>query len=300
MGAALIAIDWGTSSLRAYLMSAEGAILDRRDGSEGVMNVAQGDFAGTLARRLADWPVQSLPVVMCGMVGSRQGWREVPYLDCPAAPADLGRMLSALELPHGGRGWILPGLRCRDDAGVPDVMRGEEAQVLGALAHDEGKGGDADFCLPGTHGKHVRLEGGRILSFTSHMTGEVFALLTRHGILGRLMAQDAAPDDDPFLAGVHRSGDPGGLLHQIFGARSLPLAGELPEAAIGDYLSGILIGAELRATAWRGEVGIIARRQLAARYHLALEALGIRARLHADDLAAHGLWLVARQAGILA
>ncbi|MCW5730881.1 MAG: 2-dehydro-3-deoxygalactonokinase [Alphaproteobacteria bacterium] len=296
----MIAVDWGTSSLRLYLMSADGAVLEAREAAEGIMNVAAGDFAGTLTRRLAGWPADALPILMCGMIGSRQGWREVPYLDCPVAPADLGRALAAVESGRGRGIWILPGLRWRDGAGVPDVMRGEEAQLLGALA-DPGAGADMDCCLPGTHSKHVRIAAGRILSFSSHMTGEVFALLTRQGIIGRLMPGGLmALDADAFAAGIRRAAAPGGLLHQIFGARTLPLMEELPPPAIGDYLSGILIGHELRATRWHGEVRVMAGTELAARYVRAFEALGIPARAMPADLAARGLWLVARRAGILA
>ncbi|MCW5750356.1 MAG: 2-dehydro-3-deoxygalactonokinase [Alphaproteobacteria bacterium] len=297
---ALIAVDWGTSSLRLYLVAADGSILETREGAEGVMNVPAGDFAGTLTRWLAGWPADALPILMCGMVGSRQGWREVPYLDCPVAPADLGRALAAVESGTGRGIWIMPGLRCRDDAGVPDVMRGEEAQLLGALAGPDA-GTEMDCCLPGTHSKHVRISAGRILSFSSHMTGEVFALLTRQGIIGRLMPDGlVSPDAEAFAAGIRRSAAPGGLLHQIFGARTLPLMEELSPPAIGDYLSGILIGHELRATRWHGEVRVMAGSELVARYVRAFEALRIPARAMPADLSARGLWLIARQAGILA
>ena len=138
---------------------------------------------------------------------------------------------------------LVPGLSATDEAGVAEVMRGEETQVFGVVA---AMGGTGLACLPGTHSKWVRVEGARIVGFTTHMTGEAFSALRGHTILGRMMREGPA-DGAPFDAGVRRSGDPGGLLHHIFGARALVLAGRLAETDAAAYLSGILIGHEVRA-----------------------------------------------------
>jgi 2-dehydro-3-deoxygalactonokinase len=247
----MIAVDWGTSSLRIYRLDETGAIRARREAPSGIMTVAAGGFAATLEAELGDW-IDDTPIVMSGMIGSRQGWREVPYAECPAGAGDIARLMGTVEWGKGRRAWIAPGLSCRDEAGVPDVMRGEETQIIGALA--ELPAGDATICLPGTHSKWVRWRGGRIAGFATAMTGEVFAVLRRHSILGRLMAEGGdAHDPAAFVAGLRRAGEAGGLLHHLFGARTRGLFGELGESALPSYLSGILIGNEIAALAPGGE-----------------------------------------------
>src|SRR5262249_35103718 len=138
-----------------------------------------------LAGELAGWPADPL-ILMSGMAGSRQGWAELPYAECPADAASLAAGMRRMEWPEGGSAvWIVPGLACRDAAGGPDVMRGGETQIVGAVAGLPKSG--ATLCLPGTHSKWVRVEEGRIRSFATAMTGELFAVLRRHSILGRLM-----------------------------------------------------------------------------------------------------------------
>jgi 2-dehydro-3-deoxygalactonokinase len=236
--AALIGLDWGTTSLRAYRIAAGGAVLERREAARGILSVAGGAFAEALAEVAGDWLAAEpgLPVLASGMIGSRQGWREVPYADCPA-----GAPSSPAARRGGGPGdrtvRIAPGLLARDAGGVPDVMRGEETQILGELAASGASSGR--FVLPGTHSKWAAAEAGRILSFATYMTGEVFDVLRRHSILGRLMRDDGAPHDpDAFRLGLDRARapEPGGttaagggrLLHDLFGARTLGLPATCP------------------------------------------------------------------------
>jgi 2-dehydro-3-deoxygalactonokinase len=291
----MIAIDWGTSSLRIYRLDESGAIRARREAPSGIMSVAEGAFAETLEAELGDW-IDDAPIVMSGMIGSRQGWREVPYAECPAGAADIARLMQRIEWGRGRCAWVAPGLSCRDGAGVPDVMRGEETQIIGALA--ELPDGAATICLPGTHSKWVDWRDGRIAGFATAMTGEVFAVLRRHSILGRLMEGGDAHDAEAFAAGLRRAGEQGGLLHHLFGARTRGLFGEIGETALPSYLSGILIGHEIAALAPSGDrqngpVHLIGAAALVGFYREALASCGRDARIVDSDSVARGLFLLA-------
>jgi 2-dehydro-3-deoxygalactonokinase len=291
----MIAVDWGTSSFRAYRVDAQGQILDRRSAARGILTVAAGAFAAVLAEEVGPWLEQEPGAIfMCGMIGSRQGWTEVPYLACPASLDAIGRACGAIAWEHGRRVFIAPGLSCRDAQGVPDVMRGEETQILGAA--DE-LGGNAVVCLPGTHSKYVRVQDGRIVDFTTHMTGEVFGVLWRHSILGRLGDTETVDDEAAFDAGVDRSAEGEGLLHHLFGVRARGLFGEIPATGLASYLSGILIGHEIRAAAPRERVSVIGDGELARLYARAFARCGIEVRLITGEPAPLGLWAIARAIG---
>lgn len=291
----MIAIDWGTSSFRAYRMDATGAVLDRRAGSRGILTVQGGAFAEVLATEIGDWEADDPgPIVMAGMIGSRQGWREIPYLDCPADPAAIARACGEVAWGEGRRAVIVPGLACRDRHGVPDVMRGEETQILGAL---DALGSVATVCLPGTHSKFARLGGGRIEGFETHMTGEVFGVLWRHSILGRLGSTAEVADLAAFDAGVDRAGQEQGLLHHLFGVRARGLFDELPPASLASYLSGVLIGHEIRAATISSPVAVIGAPELTALYRRAFARCGIAAMEVPGEPAATGLWRIARMRG---
>jgi 2-dehydro-3-deoxygalactonokinase len=233
--APIIAVDWGTSALRVALVGEDGRVERRAESPDGVLQIRDGDFAGVLARVTAGWP--SLPFFAAGMIGSRQGWREVPYLPCPTGLDELAAGLA--EVAPGV--FIVPGVVVTSAHGIPDVMRGEETQALGTRISD------GVVVLPGTHSKWVRLERGRIASFATFMTGEVFAVLTQHSILGRLMAGDER-DDAAFERGLaHGREENGALLHDLFSVRTLGLFGKIPETGLRSYLSGMLIGTEIAA-----------------------------------------------------
>ena len=274
----MIAVDWGTSNLRCYRLDAKGAVLEMRAAAKGILAVPGGKFLDVLEEQVGDWIGQGeSPVVMSGMVGSRQGWVEVPYVPCPAGYAEIA---AAMRKVRDGV-WVVPGVSCRDGAGVPDVMRGEEVQILGA-------GSDGMFCLPGTHSKWVNVEGDRITRFSTHMTGELYALLKQHSILGRMMEEEAS-DTNAFAQGVTRSGEDGGLLHHLFGVRTRALMGEFGPAASASYLSGILIGHELRAAGGK-TVSFLGAPGLVAHYEAAASLLGIEGRALDPDAAARGLF----------
>ncbi|GAB0113989.1 2-dehydro-3-deoxygalactonokinase [Acidisoma sp. C75] len=239
----MIGVDWGTSSFRAYRMDAEGRVLDRASAQAGIMFVEQGRFADMLRRTIQPWINQGeRRVLLAGMVGSRQGWVEAPYKPCPAGAADLAA--ATIPVPFdGAEVRIVPGVTGEEN-GVPEVMRGEETQIIGAL-DSFGERGLA--CMPGSHSKWVRVQGGRITGFSTYMTGEAFAAFSGHTILGRMMKADAPADPVALQAGLARSGDAGGLLRHLFGVRSLGLFGRLSESAAASYLSGLLLGHEVRA-----------------------------------------------------
>lgn len=285
----MIGIDWGSSGFRAYRMAADGTVLERRVAVSGIASLTPTDYAAVLQQQIGDW-LQADPatiVLLSGMVGSRQGWREAPYAECPASLADLAGKLCPVELGGGRLAHIVPGLSCRNEAGIPDVMRGEETQIFGLdLA------GDATICLPGTHSKHVQVNGGRITGFATAMTGEVFALLSSHGLVAAMLQAESGPDLDTaaFEAGLALSGQPGGLLHHLFSVRTRRLFNELSAVAATHYLSGILIGHELRATAWAGKVVIVGTGVLTMRYRKAFAFLGMDADVAPEDAAATGLY----------
>lgn len=262
----MIAVDWGTSSFRAYRLGKDGEIVESRAAPVGILSVAPGKFPETLESQIGGW--DEAPIVMSGMVGSRQGWVEAPYVPCPAGFAEIAAALKEVRWKNR-RAWIVPGVSCRDAAGVPDVMRGEETQILGC-------GVEGTICLPGTHSKWVEVKGGRIERFSTFMTGEVYAVLKQHSILGRMM-QDGKPDAGAFADGVRRSGEAGGLLHHLFGVRTRGLMGELGPAASSSYLSGLVIGHELRSQDAK-QLSLLGTPELAALYQQAAAALGIETR----------------------
>ena len=299
----LIAVDWGTSSLRAALMAPDGTVLDRRAGADGVMAMAGRVYADVLADLVGPWHSghPDAPILLSGMVGSRQGWREAPYVACPAGAADLVAGLTAVEAGPLGRAFIVPGLSHAPPGGAPDVIRGEEVQVFGALRRLGVASGL--FVLPGTHSKWALVEGGRVVRFHTFMTGEVYGLMRRHSILGRLMPEtEEAPGETPDMAAFDRGAaaalDGGAPLNALFSARTLGLFGALPAAALPGYLSGLLIGEEVReALALAGDrpaaVHLIAEPHLAALYARVLDRLGIASRA-VEDAAFLGLHDLAR------
>ena len=295
MPTALIGIDWGTTRLRGFRIGGEGALLERRESALGISQIREGAFDQALCALIADWQPKrgSTPILMCGMIGSRQGWKEAPYAHCPAGAAEIAAGMIEVRWGRGRRAWIAPGLTCRDATGVPDVMRGEEVQILGTLDR-LAPTGTTWICLPGTHSKWAKVEGGRIVEFATYMTGEVFAVMKAHSILGRMMAE-AAVDLEAFDAGVRRAREPGGLLHHLFGVRTRGLFGDLTDDRSAAYLSGLMIGHEIASVPWlAGSVHILGAEQLGTLYVVALRCFGIEASRLDADAAVGGLYRLAR------
>ncbi|MBE9555689.1 MAG: 2-dehydro-3-deoxygalactonokinase [Proteobacteria bacterium] len=240
-----ILIDWGTTNFRAWLIGGDSKIIDRCEAPDGIMQVPAGGFSRTLGNHVGKWRAAhpGLPVLMAGMVGSQQGWAEAPYLDCPVGIDDLAR--AVMPVPGADGVHIVPGICYEAPDGRHDVMRGEEVQIFGSLAKD-GKGRQV-FCLPGTHSKWAAVEDGRVVWFATAMTGEVWSVMSEHSILGRLMEGAALDDMDSFKQGFALSEHPGGLLNHLFSVRAEALFGAVPTSGLRSYLSGILIGHEVRA-----------------------------------------------------
>lgn len=303
--ARLIALDWGTSSLRAYLLGEGGALIEERRQPWGLLHLPEGGFAAALQGVAGDWltALPTLPLIASGMVGSAQGWREAPYAGCPADAAALAAQLLRFEALPGVALHIVPGVRLGGTR--PDVMRGEETQVVGLLALQPVPAAHATLLMPGTHSKWVRVDAGHIVDFHTYMTGELFALLREHSILGR-PAREAGggqASDEAFDRGVAavRAAGVAGATALLFSARALVLGGQLRAGDSLDYLSGLLIGEELRC-ALAGDdapepvlVGDVA---LCARYRRALALFGRSARTAGEGAAAAGLWQIATRAGL--
>ena len=289
----LVALDWGTSSLRAALLDGQGRAVEERSLPRGILTVEPGGFPAVFDAACGDWMrAGSLLALVSGMAGSRQGWLEAPYCACPAGFSDIAAQLAWVQ---AGRVAIVPGLCC-EQQGVPDVMRGEETQVFGALSLLEL--GEGLLVLPGTHSKWVRVESGRIQSFATFMTGEFFAMLRRHSILARTLPEaDGELDEPAFRRGVAHAAQSGNLLHSAFSARTLSLFERLPAAAMPSYLSGLVIGEELRSQqlqALREPVVVIGSPALTQRYELGLQTLGVASRRVGSEASWRGLWAIAQ------
>ncbi len=301
--AALIAIDWGTTSARAYRLDATGAVVDSRSAPLGILQVPDGRFGDALAALLGPWRDEPVTRLACGMIGSRQGWVEAPYVQCPAPLSDLAAGI--VRTPDGGLA-VVPGAITRDSYGIPDVMRGEETQILGGVDKAEPR---VLVAMPGTHSKWACVESGRLVDFKTFMTGEIWSVLLKHSILGRLATP--APADagigSGFARGVARGLGPGDLVHDVFGARTLALTGEMEGGEVADWLSGVMIGREVRnARTWAqrhgydgARVRLIGEDALVARYEVALVQADIKVERTDAQAAAYGLWRIALSADIV-
>ncbi len=278
-------------------MAVDGSVLAERAADAGILNVQNGAFADALTALAGDWLAANpaMPIVASGMIGSRQGWVEVPYLDLPAAAGDVILYRhDEFERPIH----FVPGLAYRNADGVPDVMRGEETQIFGA-------GVDGLYLLPGSHSKWALVEDGRITWFATFMTGELFAALKDHTILGRMMTEGADDDDGAFARGVKYGFASNGGLQSLFSARTLALFGELPESGVADYLSGLLIGTEIAEARLVMQdpgnmITVIGNPDLGRRYLAALAHCGLIGGQAPDGAAARGQWRIAMAAGLLA
>lgn len=274
-----ISVDWGTSSFRAYLAGEDGRELESVETAQGALGLAPGAHEATLRSAIGAWKTAfpRLKIVVSGMAGARQGWKEAPYVTCPANAEALAKAALTVETALGPVS-LIPGVCENPEGGRPDVMRGEETQIFGAMRAMDLK--DALLVLPGTHSKWARLKAKRIDSFATYMTGDVYAAVKGHTVLARSMGEGKGRREDAFRRGVeaakalHRPGD---LLNALFLTRSLGLFDKLNPDDAPHYLSGLLIGAEIEAA--RGEATeavLVGSAALAALYEAAGDALGVR------------------------
>ncbi|PSO18813.1 2-dehydro-3-deoxygalactonokinase [Bradyrhizobium sp. MOS003] len=296
---AYVAMDWGTSSFRLWLVDRAGQVLAERRSGEGMLAAAKAGFPAVLQSHLAAIEAPDhLPVLVCGMAGAKTGWVEAGYVDTPAPLAAV--LKQAVRVPGEARDIrILPGIAQRD-ASAPDVMRGEETQLLGALGLKAA--GEALVCMPGTHSKWVRVKDGVVERFSTFMTGELFSVISRETILSLAVAgadEDEAHDIASFKAAVRAAHDaPAFVANHLFGARSRQLLFGGTPAAARETLSGTLIGVELAAglsgSVPQAGVRLIAAGRLAVLYRLAFEALSVNVDpVDADEAARRGLSMAA-------
>lgn len=299
---AMIAIDWGTTNCRASLLCADGVTLDTRRSNQGAGTLDSTAFPDVMAEMTAEWP--ALPVWICGMAGSRQGWQEAPYLPCPADLQALANAAIIVDERQGQPVRIVPGLLYREANNIADIMRGEETQIAGYLA------GNSDFegivIMPGTHSKWVRVAGGRVARFQTFLTGELYALLSKASILRHSVsahASDIAADDPAFQDGLKTglSADDA-LLANLFQIRTHDVLNGVSKDAASAKLSGLMIGAEFAAARQAGwftvdeSVVVIGGQGLSQLYEASATACGLMPSIFiGTDASTGGLWHLANQ-----
>ena len=303
----LIGLDWGTSSLRAYLLADAETVVEARCRPWGIMHTPPGGFAAAFHDTVGDWRAayRAVPAIASGMIGSTQGWAQAPYCACPAGPHELASALTPVVMGTDDVLYIVPGIEQHGDA--PNVMRGEETQIAGALALNDALHDQSLLVLPGTHSKWVAVRDGRVEHFDTYMTGELFATLRDHSILGR-PAQEAGTSQLPswttFARGVEVAREAGecGISPKLFLTRALVVQGKLDATDSLDVLSGVLIGEELRsaivATPHKAPA-LIGDAALCERYQRAFAVFGVPNVQFIRGVAPAGLWQIAMLAGLL-
>ncbi len=276
-----IVADWGTTRFRGYLMENE-TVLDQVSSNEGVSALEKGQHRDVFLKHCGRWleAEPHAPVLLVGMVGSREGWVEAPYASCPAGPAEIAGALVPVDLENGRKGHIIPGLFCEPAPGASDVMRGEETLVMGTGVED------GLICSAGTHPKWILMKNGRIERFATYMTGEMYALLREHSMIGRPATEPEDPKgfDLGLDAADRNQGDNGvGLLHLLFSARASVVSRRMDSNLLAPYLSGLLTGDEINGALSQfgrpSSVTILAAPERADLYVHALERHGIKAEI---------------------
>jgi len=312
--ATLIGIDWGSTGMRGFLIDGAGQVLTMRRSADGASTLKNGsEFLAAYQRLIGDWVSErpELNVLACGMVGSSHGWQEAPYLSCPVDLARLAAGYAVVQGPNLHNLRIVPGLLYDPEQGAPDVMRGEETQIAGAVLSHPELARASCLVLPGTHSKWVHVRYAQVREFSTHMTGELFALLRQYSVLGRSMGETRVPADlQAFADGVDAARDGGekSMAQQLFSIRSMVLTDKLRAIVSADYLSGLLIGHEVRAgLAWRGTAKLealplvlVGEPDLCQLYVRALERFDAHADLLLPNTAPLGLWHLAQAAGLVA
>ncbi|WP_136067384.1 2-dehydro-3-deoxygalactonokinase [Modicisalibacter radicis] len=302
----LIAIDWGTSNFRAFLVDREsGECLDSRRSEAGLRSLSSAEFPHYCAAQVGDWReeggaasgAESVPIYLAGMVGSKRGWSEAPQLDLPVSAADLAAHV--VPAPGLDNAWIVPGVKIVDATHV-DVMRGEEIQAFGALSLCNTR--EALCCLPGTHSKWARLADARLVDFTTAMTGELYHAVRFHTLPGEPARESAEFDAAAFDQGLEAAGHPAGILHALFEARSRHLYSGLAGEQVGSFLSGVTIGSEVlsqrRIHPQAGEVILVGSTTLNQLYRRAMTALDFEVReIDSDQATLAGLCALAERHG---
>ncbi|MET0481928.1 MAG: 2-dehydro-3-deoxygalactonokinase [Aestuariivirgaceae bacterium] len=300
---AIISVDWGLSSLRCRLVDKGGAIIASRQSDNGVRTIAHRNFPGALLAEIGGWIAAhpGTPVLLSGMIGSRLGWVEAPYVACPAGLAEIGQAVLPLDVAGLERAFIVPGVKLSTPERA-DIMRGEECEVLGCLADPASRA--ALYVAPGTHSKWIAVDDDRILSFTTMMTGELFSLLSGSSSLAETVAATSG-DDASFLDGLNlarQASSTGGVLPRLFTIRADGVLGRRSPPQLRSLLSGMLIGSELaHALSGHGasDLLIVGDDRLADHYQRALsQGFGRSSRRGPSAAAALGHLAIASHLGL--
>lgn len=298
--AALIAVDWGSSSFRAFLLDSNGTILDKVTSDQGILVSDQGsDHGEILASNCAAWTKQygPLPTVMSGMIGSRNGWVETDYVPCPVSAKELANALVSTPSNSAIVPKIVPGVSGPGLFGKTDVMRGEEIQAIGALTNLGRSSGLV--CLPGTHSKWCETRDSKIQSVATYMTGELFALVSKTSSIGSLIS-GAEFHEESFLKGCETGQNNAVLANALFSVRADALLGNLNSKSPSSYLSGMLIGQELSAAtdglSPNDPIIVVGNDTLTHRYGIALASMGLSSEpLDSDTAFLTGIALLSQQ-----
>jgi 2-dehydro-3-deoxygalactonokinase len=294
-----IIVDWGTTSFRGTLVSEEGEVLEHLETGQGISTLSKGEHEGVLMSALGAWfdTHGALPVVALGMITSRNGWVEVPYVPCPAGPLELAAGTARMKLPNGSDLILLAGLTDPARKPFPDVMRGEETQIVGY-----GLSRDIAMILPGTHSKWARVNAGRIAGFQTFVTGEIFALLMKHSFIARGASDPPVQDPGAFRWGLEEAKKTSAMLSLLFSARTGGLAQKLSASQLRSYVSGMVIGQEFRQAREGGwhvegdEVAIVGNDGLNALYGVAADAFGLKVLEGSGEEATNGALTILRKA----
>ena len=272
----ILAIEWTSAAFHAFLFAEDGTLLDQRQHARGINHITDGAFEAALREIAGDWAAQASRIYLTGMITSRNGWVETPYAEAPTSLQDI--LAKAITKNVDGLAPLifLPGVSVRHP--LPDMMRGDDLKIIGAMAQGSGL-----VALPGAHTKWAMVENGSIARFATYMTGEIGTLLKSNSLVGRLIPEQSTDNPDAFLHGVRLAWDRsigGNVLRRIFSARSMVLFDELAPADIADYLSGLLIGAEIDEVfqefrQQEKHVTLIGPPALCGRYALALREAGM-------------------------
>ena len=293
----LIGVDWGSTRFRAYLLDEAGNLIDSVTSNRGIFRRKRKTYEEILFQNCEKWLrwMPEVPILMAGMIGSRNGWIETEYLSCPVSIRNLGANIVKVQGICSHNAYIVPGISSLGSLGLLDVIRGEETQIFGVP--DKLAVNDLMVCVPGTHSKWIKVENSRITHFSTFMTGEMFAaILHCRSILSIL--DDCATDSDKFMEGVGISQCEGGLLNHLFSIRSRAVVGRSGSRQNKSYLSGLLIGAEIKSALEIypdvSDIVVIGAESLIHDYSLAFSGLGISvSSCTSEEAFVKGLWKLA-------
>jgi len=296
-----VAVDWGSTALRAWLIGEAGEILAQHSSDQGVFSLEAKDFESTLLTVCGEWlgDAPDTPIIMAGMIGSRSGWQETAYQQCPVKAETLGENLLALTNTSKLNLFVIPGIKTNSPSGSADVMRGEEVQIIGALAAlHASPDSNALICLPGTHSKWAQTHQQEITNFSTFFTGEMYSLLGEFSSIGAIMNGDEF-DETSFREGLAYSRQAGGFLHHIFSARARLLTDTWSGGSLSAYLSGIAIGHEFQGAKTlypkQSTLYLIGNSHLQSLYQIAASEFGFKANsLDAADAIIQGIAHIAQ------